>query len=69
MAGTRKGSLKTARKNHKYDYLYAAEGGFYAHIGKLGGAKSHGGSFADQEFASRMGKIGGAISRRYKVKQ
>lgn len=32
-------------------------------IGKMGGKKSKGGSFKDKDFARRMGKIGGEISR------
>lgn len=36
-------------------------------IGRKGGKISRGGGFADPKFASAMGKIGGAISKRSRL--
>ena len=52
---------KTNKERHGED--------FYRKIGKLGGAKSKGGSFnRDPELARRAGRLGGLASRRGKAK-
>lgn len=64
MAGTLEGGKKAAATNkakHGDD--------FYARIGRKGGKNGHTGGFAaNRELASRVGRIGGRISRRGKAK-
>lgn len=64
MAGTKAGGLKTAATNKaKYGDDY------YAIIGRQGGKNGHTGGFAsNRELASRVGAIGGQISKRGKAK-
>lgn len=64
MAGTKEGGLKTAATNKaKYGDDY------YAIIGRQGGMNGHTGGFASsRELASRVGAIGGQISKRGKAK-
>lgn len=59
MSGTRIGGRKAAITN-KQRY----KDDFYRQIGRKGGVVSRGGGFTDPEFASAMGKIGGATGRR-----
>lgn len=62
MAGSKSGGAKAAATNKK---LYGAA--FYKRIGSKGGkAGTTGGFYGRREYASEMGKIGGAISRRGK---
>ena len=63
MAGSKEGGLKAAQTNklkHGSD--------FYANIGKIGGQKGRGHTFAHGKIsASEAGKKGGTISRRGKA--
>lgn len=60
MAGTREGGLQAAETNKR---LYGKD--FYERTGRKGGKISRGGAFTtNREFASAMGKIGGAKSRK-----
>jgi general stress protein YciG len=69
VAGNKEGGRAAAETNkRKYGH------GFYAEIGKLGGAKGRTGGFASdkigadgltgRERAAHVGRVGGAISRR-----
>lgn len=62
MGGTASGGKRAAETNKQ---LYGSD--FYKKIGRAGGQKSRGGSFAqDPTFASYMGRIGGKKSKRKK---
>lgn len=66
MAGsTEQGKNAASTNKERYDHLYPNDGGFYGHIGKIGGALSHGGGFSkDRNLAVTAGRKGGLTSRR-----
>lgn len=70
MAGTPTGGRKAAATNkEKYDQNYKSEGGFYQHIGGVGGRISRGGGFAaNRELAQRAGTKGGRVSASKRMK-
>lgn len=60
MSGTRLGGQRTRDTNYK---LYGRD--YYRKLGAMGGKKGHtGGFYANRELASRVGAVGGRISRR-----
>lgn len=65
MSGTKEGGKKAAQTN-----LLKHGKDFYREIGRKGGKKGHtGGFYGCSEFASKMGAIGGAKSKRGKTKK
>lgn len=65
MSGTKEGGKKAAQTN-----LLRNGKDFYCKIGRKGGKKGHtGGFYGRPEFASKMGAIGGAKSKRGKAKK
>lgn len=65
MAGTKIGGQRAAAKNKA---KYGED--FYAKIGKVGGENGHtGGFYANRHLASVAGAVGGAKSRRNKIRE